>query len=106
MEKIVERTIAVADVLNESAHRFPPNMVFKQKGYQITVPMEIESKVPMGQIKLFGEDKTLGTIVVNVDPGNVIVNVPEGPARNYGKYLADELSIFGYPSELRGKKDL
>ena len=64
--------------------------------------MEAEDKTPFGQIKLFGTDETLGTIIIDVYPGNIIVNVPEGPARNYGKYVADELSIFNYPCELKG----
>jgi hypothetical protein len=103
MEKIVERTIGVADIiLDESGRRFPPNLAFRQKNYQITVPIQEGDKGPMGRITLFGTDEELGTIVIDVYPDNAVINVPEGPARNYGQYLADELSISGHPCELKG----
>lgn len=102
MDKITERTINVADIVNNSCG-FPPNTAFKQKSYQITVPIiEGEDKAPMGQIKLFGTDETLGTIVIDVYLKGIIIKVPEGPTRTYGKYMEDELSIHGYSCELKG----
>jgi len=101
MDKITERTTNVADIVN-SAYGFPPNTAFKQKSYQITVPMKAEDETPMGEIKLFGTDETLGIIVIDVYLGKIIINVPEGPTRTYGKYVADELSIHGYSCELKG----